>query len=94
MLRLREQLAKWERDEPVDNFVNIPSLGKLERHLLRDFLKIVKELKSFISYHFKLSYGVMRSDARALVFASELRGFSDSCDFCRVRYHLQPFKGR
>lgn len=55
MLRLREQLAKWERGIAYDNYVNPGRLNKLERNLLKDSLKIVKEFKAFISYHFKLS---------------------------------------
>ena len=55
MLRLREQLAKRERGITYDNYVNPGRLNKLERNLLKDSLKIVKEFKAFISYHFKLT---------------------------------------
>lgn len=54
MLRLREQLSQWERGEACENYVMPERLNNLERNLLRDSLKIVKEFKNYISYHFKL----------------------------------------
>ena len=54
MLRLRAQLAQSRQGLPIDNYVNPGRLNKLERGLLRDSLKIVKELKAFINTHFKL----------------------------------------
>ena len=54
MLRLREQLIHWNRGNRWDNYVDPGHLNKLERGLLRDSLKIVKEFKTFITVHFKL----------------------------------------
>jgi CBS domain-containing protein len=54
MLRLRRQLAQWERREPIDNFVDVAGLNKLERNLLRDSLKVVRAFKSYVSHHFRL----------------------------------------
>ncbi len=54
MLRLREQLRQWERGEACENYVTPGALNNLERNLLKNSLKIVKEFKSYISYHFKL----------------------------------------
>lgn len=55
MVRLREQLAQGERGEACTNYVMPGHLNKLERNLLKDSLKIVKEFKGYISYHFKLA---------------------------------------
>ncbi len=54
MLRLRTQLACWERGEPLHNYVTPKQLNRLERNLLKSALKIVKELTTVVSYHFKL----------------------------------------
>lgn len=54
MLRLREQLSQWERGEACENYVMPGRLNNLERNLLKNSLKIVKEFKSYINYHFKL----------------------------------------
>ncbi len=54
MLRLRAQLAQSRQGLPINNYVNPGRLNKLERGLLRDSLKIVKEFKAFINTHFKL----------------------------------------
>ncbi|NJN45606.1 MAG: hypothetical protein HC808_02940, partial [Candidatus Competibacteraceae bacterium] len=55
MLRLRGQLALWEQGEAPHNRINPKQLNNLERNLLKNSFKIVKELKSFIHYHFKLN---------------------------------------
>jgi CBS domain-containing protein len=55
MLRLRVQLAAWEHRQAPHNHINPRQLNKLERNLLKSSFKIVKELKSFIGYHFKLN---------------------------------------
>ena len=55
MLRLRAQLAAWDRGDPADNVVVPAQLSRLERNLLKDSLKIVKQFKSDIGYHFRLN---------------------------------------
>ena len=47
-LRLRSQIEKVKEGKEPDNYVNPDRLGKLERDLLRDSLKIVDEFQSFI----------------------------------------------
>jgi CBS domain-containing protein len=54
MLRLRAQLASWERGEPLHNYITPKQLSRLERNLLKSALKVVRELKTLVSYHFKL----------------------------------------
>jgi CBS domain-containing protein len=54
MLRLRQQLADWRQGRPCDNFIWVDGLSKLERGLLRDSLKLVKDFKKFVSSHFQL----------------------------------------
>lgn len=54
-LRVRAQLEQLARGDPCDNYVNPRDLGNRDRDLLRSSLKIVKELKKFILYHFKLN---------------------------------------
>jgi CBS domain-containing protein len=55
MLRLRAQLEVREQGGDSDNYVAPAHLNKLEQDLLKESLKIVKEFKTFIHYHFKLS---------------------------------------
>ncbi|MCP5419620.1 MAG: cyclic nucleotide-binding/CBS domain-containing protein [Gammaproteobacteria bacterium] len=54
MLRLRVHMTAWENHQPTHNYLYPRKLNKLERDLLKESLKIVKELKNFVSYHFKL----------------------------------------
>lgn len=54
-LRLHAQLEKQNRDEPIDNYIELNMLGKLEKDLLKEALKTVNEFKKTVSYHFKLS---------------------------------------
>jgi len=54
MLRLREQLSRWDQGDNWDNYVDPGRLNKLERGLLKDSFRVVKELKTFITHHFKL----------------------------------------
>ncbi len=53
-LRAEAGLRKAAQGLPQDNYLNPKDLNKMERELLRDSLKIVNELKKFITYHFKL----------------------------------------
>lgn len=55
MLRLRSQLAAWDRGDPADTYVMPGELSRLERNLLKDSLRIVKQFKSDIGYHFRLN---------------------------------------
>lgn len=54
MLRLRSQLEQVERGEATSNFVWPSRLNRLERSLLRDSLRVVKQFKSLITLHFRL----------------------------------------
>ncbi len=54
MIRLREQLNQWERGEACENYVMPGQFNNLERNLLKNSLKIVKEFKIYINHHFKL----------------------------------------
>ncbi len=56
MLRLRRQLESWRSGAPADNFIDPRRLSKLDRGLLRDSFRVVNELKSSLSYHFRLGY--------------------------------------
>ncbi len=53
-LRLKAQLQKIQDLKEVNNEIDTHSLGKIERDLLKDSLKIVNDLKKFISYTFKI----------------------------------------
>jgi len=55
MIRLRTQLDQWDLEGRTHNYVDPASLTKLERGLLRDSLKIVKQFKAMLGHHFKLS---------------------------------------
>jgi len=55
MIRLRAQLEARERDVDTDNRIDPSKLTKLERGLLQDSLKIVKQFKAMLGHHFKLS---------------------------------------
>ncbi|MCH9740248.1 MAG: cyclic nucleotide-binding domain-containing protein [Epsilonproteobacteria bacterium] len=54
-LRLHAGLEKFKRDEEVDNYISIETLGKLEKDLLKEALKTVNGFKKTVSYHFRLS---------------------------------------
>lgn len=54
-LRLHAQLDKVFKGESIDNFISLGSLGKLERDLLKESLKIVNQFKKRVTYHFNLS---------------------------------------
>lgn len=54
MLRLRTQLDQLERGAPTSNYVRPGGLNRLERGLLRDSLKVVKQVKSLIVNYYRL----------------------------------------
>ena len=54
-LRVHFQLQKIELDKPIDNFITLNLLSKLEKDLLKEALKTVDSFKKQIIYHFKLS---------------------------------------
>lgn len=53
-LRLAARLEKMRLHQPLDNFIRVDEISKLERDLLRDSLLIVKRLKELIRHHFRL----------------------------------------
>ncbi len=55
-LRLKQQLKCIQKEAPVNNFLKIDKIGKLERDLLKDSFKIVDKFKKTIEHHFKLDY--------------------------------------
>ncbi len=55
MLRLRTQIEAWDRGEAADTYIVPSRLTRLDRNLLKDSLRIVKQFKQDISYHFKLN---------------------------------------
>ncbi|SFP02676.1 putative nucleotidyltransferase substrate binding domain-containing protein [Hydrogenimonas thermophila] len=52
---LQNKLSQIAQGKKPDNRVDIRNLSKLERDMLKDALKVVRELKKFITYHFKLN---------------------------------------
>ncbi|MFC2073236.1 putative nucleotidyltransferase substrate binding domain-containing protein [Campylobacterota bacterium] len=54
-LRLHAQLGKVLRDVPIDNFISLGNIGKLERDLLKESLKMVNHFKKRVTHHFNLS---------------------------------------
>ena len=54
-LRLNAQLEKLSNGIELDNYINLRSLGKLERDTLKEALKSVEKFKKRVSYHFHLS---------------------------------------
>jgi CBS domain-containing protein len=53
-LRLSSRLEKARLHEPLDNFVRVDTITKLERDLLKDSLQIVKRFKEVLRHHFRL----------------------------------------
>ncbi|MBF0610337.1 MAG: cyclic nucleotide-binding/CBS domain-containing protein [Magnetococcales bacterium] len=53
-LRLRGRLDKLARNESPDDYLLPPSLGRLEREILRDSLRLVDRLKQFVSNRYHL----------------------------------------
>jgi CBS domain-containing protein len=54
-LRLQAHIQKQKEGKKIDNLVDIKTLGKIERDMLKDSFLIVNKLKKFISHHFRLS---------------------------------------
>ncbi len=54
-LRLDAQLIKQSKGEPIDNYISLSALSKIERDALKEVLKTVNAFKKRISHHFHLS---------------------------------------
>jgi len=54
-LRLHAQLDKLEYGKRIDNYISLPTLGKLERDMLKEVLKTVEQFKKRVGYHFHLN---------------------------------------
>lgn len=54
-LRLHAQLGKLHEEKPINNYICLTTLGKLERDTLKEALKGVEVFKKRVSYHFQLS---------------------------------------
>jgi CBS domain-containing protein len=54
-LRLHSQLEQLAKGKPIDNYISVVNIGKLERDLLKEALKAVNKFKKVVSYHFHLS---------------------------------------
>jgi len=52
---LQNKLLQIAQGKKPDNRIDIRNFSKLERDMLKDALKVVRELKKFITYHFKLN---------------------------------------
>jgi CBS domain-containing protein len=55
MIRLRAQLAGLDSGAGGGNAISPGNLTKLERGLLRDSLKLVKQFRKMLDHHFKLN---------------------------------------
>mgnify|MGYP005986141415 CR=1 FL=1 len=55
-LKLKSNLEKLDKKEPMDNYINPDNLNTMQKDLLKDSFKIVNKLKKKLDYHFKLSY--------------------------------------
>ncbi|CAA6799215.1 MAG: Predicted signal-transduction protein containing cAMP-binding and CBS domains [uncultured Sulfurovum sp.] len=53
-LRLQTHINRLKEDKPIDNLVDVSSLSKIERDMLKDSFIIVNKFKKFISHHFHL----------------------------------------
>jgi len=53
-LRLHAQLGELEKGKPIDNYISLAALGKLERDMLKEALKTVEQFKKRLAYHFHL----------------------------------------
>ena len=54
-LKLQGQMLKVNEGKDITNSINLNSLSKIQRDMLKDSFQIVNKFKKFISYHFKLS---------------------------------------
>ena len=52
---LQRKLTRLAQGKTPDNTVDLREFSKPERDMLKDALKVVRELKTFIAYHFKLN---------------------------------------
>ena len=53
-LKLRNNLRQLQLGQPVDNLVDLSSLGSLDRDRLKDSLAIIKRFRQHLGLHFKL----------------------------------------
>ncbi len=53
-LKLQAQMDKLNHDRPITNSINISTLTKIQRDMLKDSFVIVNSFKKFITNHFKL----------------------------------------
>lgn len=53
-LKLQEQISKINEGETITNNINLNSLSKIQRDMLKDSFKIVNKFKKFITHHFRL----------------------------------------
>jgi CBS domain-containing protein len=54
-LKLQGQIAKLNKAEKINNEIDIKSLSKIQRDMLKDSFVIVNKFKEFITNHFKLN---------------------------------------
>ncbi|HQR73378.1 MAG TPA: putative nucleotidyltransferase substrate binding domain-containing protein [Sulfurovum sp.] len=54
-LRLDAQLIKQSKGEPMDNYISLNTLSKIERDALKEVLKTVNAFKKRLGHHFHLS---------------------------------------
>ena len=54
-LKIQGQMAEIDEGKEIDNRININTLSKIERDMLKDSFQIVNSFKKFISHHFRLS---------------------------------------
>ena len=53
-MRLQGHLRQMQRAEPITNIIDVNSLSKIERDMLKDSFVIVNSFKKLISHHFHL----------------------------------------
>jgi CBS domain-containing protein len=53
-LKLQAQMDKLDQNKPITNSINISTLTKIQRDMLKDSFVIVNSFKKFISNHFRL----------------------------------------
>jgi CBS domain-containing protein len=54
-LKLQGQMAELNSGKQIDNNINLTTLSKIQRDMLKDSFQIVNEFKKFITHHFKLN---------------------------------------
>ncbi|MCK5294521.1 MAG: cyclic nucleotide-binding/CBS domain-containing protein [Arcobacteraceae bacterium] len=54
-LKIQGQMLELNEKKQIDNMINLNTLGKIERDMLKDSFQIVNNFKKFISHHFRLS---------------------------------------